>query len=535
MSFPRTCTNVTDGTKCTVLILKSADGCKNCMKHCKDSNCLFPNHVEYRRVAGVAAKTCPSGMTKEAIVKRPDMTCPPPCKLPLIDHPNAPEAPASPTSTAGAAAAAGALTPARITAESMGLEAEHFRIHPIHMKSHADWAPFIASVCGRPVAELELRELLTDMGNPATTGVVDKYDKILESKEKFVSLFVDLEEDRAFHLRGLGGLLAVSTSLEAHKDITIPAAALAKDAPGDIPAADAVNDTIVSRLERRGRSWFLAVVERLISLHSNDPVQYVSGTRGQRTSRPWVARCALILLAGYRFSMSKRKTTWVPPTVRDLLIALGPLPMTNTVVPINLLPLLVVAGLLATLHDARAEVLGDRLLALETGLTHYFGQWQAKYIENALHRDVWKEFNAQGAATVPTTTPKPAAKVTTGGGGGGGAGNGRGGRGAGGVATPQLTAGPAAAAAAALAAANLLPAAGSPTPPPPGSPLRPSAPPFSITLVPQPLRGYVTNPLQPSYNKCMNPACPPRGPFAPAFTSKTPFCRTCAPALYAPK
>ena len=529
---------------CGIVLTIVADGrqCPNCAVDCVLPTCDAPQHMRFRvaaaaRIAAAAAlapvapRICPAGNTRADIARRGDGTCPAPCPLRFTEHPMAPprardmdhEADAPPRH----AAAAG------YSATAFGVPPDIWPDHPINKTTAAHWAPLLAAITGRSVAELESIELISRI-SMTHTPARDRVSAILDGHASLSGHVMDAEHDANYALREVGGLLALQNTLAAHPEITVPAAALAENAVGRVSACEAVNDALVAKLEKRGRKYFLDMVLKISKDTADDPVQYVSGSTGTRTSRPWAVRFTLVQLACHEQMRTSRTPTWMPPLLMTLLTTPHVVQVVNTVIPVDGLPGFVQYGVLGTLEDARRRIpLGNASIAAQASLWASYAAFRRAHLETPSYTAVWKEHQLQLSRTsAPAPAPKTSAK----------------------------------AAAAALLAAQLatVPPPKVPPKPAPKPPAKVAGPnmttwaapgaghvgggqaataaaggpqPLSMNDVPPALRQLVPHNGLTSgavFARCMNPACqaPPRAPHLPPIASRIPFCRRCAPALY---
>lgn len=426
--------------------------------------------------------------------------------------------------------------PPKLTAEDLGLSGQPklFAAHPAQMTDEKLWAPFLGCFLVKSRAELDTIDLIRQtMGQKG-----QEKETILDSTTPITKLIMgEAADESAFAadppmVRELAGLFALVRGLPT--SVKIDRSFYQKGGTGKMEAEDAVNEPIVSRLERQGRALFLEIIEREIQVHGKESLQYVTGDKGARQQQPWVVRAVLVWLASYARYKSTRGARWVVPALMDLLCTQTSLPVTNHVIPLDLLGFFVQLGLIGLVRDLRQhDVLGDSLAAVEASIINTLAKFKTKFITSSDNVSNAKDLpanlgsapkrqreGAEGGSPRPNKRQRAAATKAE--------------KAAAAKAAADAKSnlqqddvtfsGPGAAAGGALAGAGRGAQRVHPGPKVEQADVK----------VPEAMKPFFKPPgADGLYRKCLNPKCqttPP--PFVAAHGVKTPFCKKCAPGMY---
>eukprot|EP01013_Petalomonas_cantuscygni_P003935 TRINITY_DN141_c0_g1_i1.p1 TRINITY_DN141_c0_g1~~TRINITY_DN141_c0_g1_i1.p1 ORF type:complete len:308 (+),score=7.99 TRINITY_DN141_c0_g1_i1:842-1765(+) len=240
---------------CSIVLPEGSSDCGRCPVHCTGTPCEDPVHKLVRSSVASACR-----LNQMDVVRQfPDLNCP--CGAALQRHPRAlTEQAAGATTTSIAGEQAGALQASAALAEStrtMGLSAAQLNKHPSRLPA-GKWREIITAIRGRSADELKLLAIRSRLENNASSSAADAQ----QGAEVSVKQVVLANPMQGRELREIAGLLATITALATHAAampgyaVTVSRAAIVGGQEGSMPAAGALNDVLIGRLEDRGRRWF---------------------------------------------------------------------------------------------------------------------------------------------------------------------------------------------------------------------------------------------------------------------------------------
>ena len=275
-----------------------------------------------------------------------------------------------------------------------------------HCKRAFTAAKGASSASAAPSADLLFREPLTTVLMGASLR-----DNTTSSERKSTAGLIAV-------MRAIAGRDAGKTA-DDPSAITVPAASVVDGAEGTLLAYEVLSENLVHTLETIGRNTFLTWTKNATTESRKDPIKLVRAGKngGPNEHLCWVTACVKIYLIGYREFLTKRRHTWMPPALVELLVgphhpwSLRDAPDSTT----NLLAFFVVIGLLTLVDDADedGDVAADSLTAAEEGFKAFLRAWKATFVSCSANRALWDKAPialraiAQSEATDADRNPPP--------------------------------------------------------------------------------------------------------------------------------
>lgn len=290
---------------------------------------------------------------------------------------------------------------AKLKPSDLGLEEDLFAAHPYQFRTD-DWDNLLIIIKGKSKVQQRIDKVKCELKMEMKQGKGKDDDPGASLRYLFY-----LAAPRTATLRTTASLLSIRAALQqlerAGTPIVFNKADIVEDASGTVSAIDALSESLINTLEIAGTRWIRDLIERLHTQRKGDAYQYVvmsKKTAGKRSCVKWVERYAKVLLAGYPKYLDTLPIDHPVPTLAEILSTFWTLPLRDTVLPYNLRPLLVTAGVLALVRDTGSEATIQSLSALETHVTHAFAQFYNTFVLSSGNQAEYKRFLEE------TTQPK---------------------------------------------------------------------------------------------------------------------------------
>jgi uncharacterized membrane protein YgcG len=328
------------------------------------------------------------GLSRRTVAEDHDGVCP--CGRSLVLHPKGPDAQSSTAAVIETSAASS------VSAKSFGISTELFATHPVSFDA-ARWRSILSAIRGKSDSDRKLEHTLKKRDRKAVAA-----DKSTTKQDDEVALRqLVMESDLpGGRLQEFAGLLAAMTALASYNKvsttpITVDRSALAEGDSGVIPAQHAIGDAAVSRLHREGRVYFCGLFATLRDEHRGDAIHYVKidEAKGKRKTVSWPDQFSRTLFRSYKQFLLRRPPTWRPAGLHEYLAREWTIPTRNTIMPLDLTPMLVQTGALALLAATEHfEVIGDSLDAVEAHVRAAFEIFQSKVILTPANMAEYKRY-----------------------------------------------------------------------------------------------------------------------------------------------